>query len=196
MATNLRQPAIDVGIVLGCIVLASLLILALASGCTPQPVTPPVVVKPVDDQRLDTHGKLLQIHNDNRKSPLTSNRELTRAAQKHADWMAANRRMSHQGERGSSPGARIKAAGYDWSAWGENVAPAPTPEDVMRVWLNSPGHRRNIKSGAYADVGFGHASSSGTIYWCVKFGSRGYGSADDEWSEAWAAPEFENKETN
>lgn len=175
--------------------LAIALMLLLPIGCTPQPPvvppSPPTEPDPLDE-KLDTNAKLLQIHNDNRSTPLTQNRELTVAAQKHANWMAANRRMSHRGEGGSSPGTRIKAAGYGWSTYGENVAYGqPTPEDVMRVWLNSPGHRRNIKSSAYADVGFGSATAStGQIYWCVTFGSRGFGA--DEWIESQAAPEFED----
>lgn len=174
-----------------------LLLLILTLGCDQIVVPPPppvdVEVKPVDEI-LAVNEKLLRLHNGNRTSPLSTNVELTVAAQQHANWMAANRRMSHRGEGGSSPSSRIKAAGYAWVTYGENVAYGqPTPEEVMRVWMNSLGHRRNIKNNAFDGVGFGHAkSSSGQIYWCVTFGSRGF-NGFDEWDEAQAAPNFEGE---
>ena len=167
------------------------LILLAALGC-PQPTPqPPVVVVPPPTNIIT--DQLIKIHNDNRSEPLIENSKLTTAAQQHAEWMAKNQRMSHTGEGRSKPGSRIKAAGYDWSTYGENVAYGQkTPAEVMRVWLNSPGHRRNIKSTAYSEIGIGRAvSSSDRIYWCVCFGSRGFGA--DGWDESWAMPEFENE---
>lgn len=169
----------------------AVILMLLLPGCTPQPaVAPPVEVEPSEPSIDPIGAKLLQIHNDNRKAPLASNRELTQAAQRHADWMAANRRMSHRGQGGSNPGTRIKAAGYDWSTYGENVAYGQsTPEDVMRVWLNSAGHRRNIKSGSFRDVGFGYSKVlGGRSYWCVTFGSRGFG--NNELDESLSTPDF------
>jgi uncharacterized protein YkwD len=151
--------------------------------------TPPPANEPNIKHRLIT------IHNDNRLIPLTENSRLSFAAQSHADWMAANRTMSHRGAGGSSPGQRIKATGYQWSTYGENVAwGQATPNEVMRVWLTSPGHRRNIKSGSFAEIGIGIAkSSNGSLYWCVTFGSSLFAAGDNEWSwdESWATPEFE-----
>lgn len=170
---------------------ASLILLA-AIGC-PQPTPqPPVVVVPPPTNTIA--DQLIKIHNDNRSEPLTENYKLTTAAQKHADWMAKNQRMSHTGEGRSKPGSRIKAAGYSWSTYGENVAYGQsTPAEVMRVWLNSPGHRRNIKSTAYNEIGIGRAvSSNDRIYWCVTFGSQGFGA--DDWDETWAMPEFTSEE--
>ncbi len=180
-------------------IIAVLSLLSL-TGCQPvQPVvdpvepvvTPaPVEVKPVTN---DTASRLLELHNENRNSTLSINPKLTEAAQKHADWMAAQRKMSHTGEGRSKPGSRIKSAGYDWSTYGENVAYGqPTPEDVVRVWLNSPPHRRNIKSEAYREIGFGFATSSkNQIYWCVTFGSTAF--SGDEWDESWSSPNFDNE---
>ena len=176
--------------------LAVILIVA-AIGC-PQPTPPvaPVVevelaVGPFNDRIL---AEILAIHNANRSEPLAMNDQLNIAAQKHATWMAKNQRMSHTGEGRSKPGTRIKAAGYSWTTYGENVAYGQaTPAEVMRVWLNSPGHRRNIKSTAFNEIGIGRAiSSSDRIYWCVTFGSQGFGA--DDWDESLAMPDFENEE--
>lgn len=136
--------------------------------------------------------ELLRLHNENRDSPLVIDVRLMSAAQKHADWMASRSSMSHRGEGFSSPGMRIKQAGYDWSAYGENVAYGQTsPASVMRVWLGSRGHRRNIKSTAYRHIGIGYSTSSkGVLYWCVTFGARGFGR--HQWAEAEASPSFES----
>lgn len=170
-----------------------LLLSLLSSWVKPAPKPTPVDPKP-GPHLPEIARKLLEIHNANRSSPLAENSRLTKAAQDHANWMAANRRMSHRGAGFSSPGARIKAAGYDWTTYGENVAYGQsTPEQVMGVWLRSPGHRRNIKSGAYTEIGLGYATAStGQIYWCVTFGNRAYGSFD--WSESWCCPTFTTDE--
>ena len=59
----------------------------------------------------------------------------------------------------------------------------------MRAWMNSRGHRRNIKSSAYTEIGVGVATAnSGQPYWCVTFGSKSYNG--EEWAESWSAPEW------
>jgi uncharacterized protein YkwD len=50
------------------------------------------------------------------------------------------------------------------SNWGiaENVAYGQQgPSDVMRAWLNSPGHRANILNPGYSEIGVGIVMSSG-----------------------------------
>lgn len=160
----------------------------------PSPPKPSVLPYPTTPKVDSVVAEVLRIHNANRspESPLKLHSLLTQAAQKHADWMAKNRRMSHRGDKFSSPGARINAVGYQWSTYGENVAwGQTTPEQVMRVWLNSAAHRRNIKNTAYHEIGVGCAvSSNGGVYWCVTFGSRAFTSVN-QWDETECYPEFE-----
>jgi uncharacterized protein YkwD len=108
--------------------------------------------------------------------PLARNRALELAAQRHAEDMARNNFMSHRGSNGSSPAARIRAAGYPWITWAENVAVGyPTPAAVMNAWLNSPGHRRNILSPNMQEIGIGFAQAAGSrwgAFWCQDFGTR------------------------
>jgi uncharacterized protein YkwD len=102
---------------------------------------------------------------------LTLNPQLTTAAQKHSQDMAAHRSMSHTGSDGSSPGDRIKAAGYNAASWGENVAYGySTPDAVMTAWMTSPGHRANIVDCSFKDIGIGLAQPGS--YWTQDFGSR------------------------
>ena len=99
------------------------------------------------------------------KPPLVFNFELHSAAQDHSQWMLDNNVFSHTGEGGSSPTQRMQAAGYvltpPWST-GENIAYRGTTgtPDLTRFVKNnhenlfvSPGHRRNLMSGNFKEVG-------------------------------------------
>ena len=116
--------------------------------------------------------ELNDLHNAERISrglpAFTIDDRLMRAAQKHADWMSARRRMSHRGDRASSPGQRIAAEGYRFSSCSENIAAGQTSaEQVMRAWMRSRGHRNNIL-GRNREIGLGRAGN----YWCVVFGTQ------------------------
>ncbi|MFJ6903145.1 CAP domain-containing protein [Streptomyces griseoluteus] len=103
-------------------------------------------------------------------SPVALNSTLTKAAQDHSADMAAHKNMSHTGSDGSDPGSRITAAGYQWSAYGENVAYGySTPEQVMAGWMNSPGHRENILNCSFKEIGVGLAQPGS--YWTQDFGT-------------------------
>lgn len=67
------------------------------------------------------------------------------AAQKHAINLSRARKLyhEHQGE--------IIGMG------------ARNPQDIVSVWMNSPGHRRILLSGSR--VGFGCSSDGQTLYW-------------------------------
>lgn len=105
-------------------------------------------------------------------SPLTVSAKLTKAAQAHSKDMADHQNMSHTGSDGSSPGDRITKAGYNWSAYGENVAYGySTPESVMQGWMTSPGHKRNILDCSFKEIGVGLAQPGN--YWTQDFGTAG-----------------------
>ncbi|HEX3026333.1 MAG TPA: CAP domain-containing protein, partial [Clostridia bacterium] len=61
--------------------------------------------------------------------------------------------------------------GIRFSAAGENIAMGqPTPQAVMTAWMNSPGHRSNILSATYNQIGVGVAKNSrGQLYWTQMF---------------------------
>jgi uncharacterized protein YkwD len=103
-------------------------------------------------------------------APLRLNDKLTAAAQRHAQDMATNRNLSHQGSDGSTMRSRIDDTGYDWMAIGENVAMGQTsPEAVMQSWMNSAGHRRNILNPDFQELGVGYAEGGGRPYWVQVF---------------------------
>lgn len=143
-------------------------LLLLIVGCKPtQPKPPPVNPADTEAVRLLYDAHLVA----RGSAALYLNDKLCNAAQAHADWMAANRRMSHTGAGGSSFADRAREHGYNIRGGGENVAAGySSVEAVMRGWMNSPGHRRNILNRSWRDAGFGVAKAqNGQLYWSATF---------------------------
>ncbi|WP_275561722.1 CAP domain-containing protein [Streptomyces sp. 5-6(2022)] len=108
-----------------------------------------------------------------RLAPLAPDPRLTAAAQAHSDDMVARDFYSHTGPEGHQPWDRARAAGATHRGIGENIACGQrSPEEVVRGWMNSPGHRANILKPDFTHIGVGHATGSraGT-YWTQVFGA-------------------------
>ncbi|MFB4419585.1 sigma-70 family RNA polymerase sigma factor [Streptomyces sp. QL37] len=105
-------------------------------------------------------------------SPVSGNSLLAKAASDHSADMVARDYFSHTSPDGTDPGARITAAGYRWSTYGENIAKGqPTAAAVMDSWMNSSGHRANILNCAFKEIGIGREDSSGGPVWTQNFGA-------------------------
>ncbi|WP_253194659.1 CAP domain-containing protein [Hydrogenophaga sp. A37] len=90
---------------------------------------------------------------------------LAAAAARHSSDMAQNNFFSHTGSDGSTVGLRATAAGYSWSAIGENIAAGHTTvSEVMTGWLSSEGHCNNIMNSAYTHVALACVAKPGTTY--------------------------------
>lgn len=77
--------------------------------------------------------------------PLAGDPRLTTAAQAHSDDMVARGFYSHTGLDGRQPRDRAVAAGCTHRGIGENIACGQrSPAEVVRGWMDSPGHRANI----------------------------------------------------
>jgi uncharacterized protein YkwD len=90
------------------------------------------------------------------------NSKLVSAAHAHNLAMAKANKLSHQLNGEAALGSRVSAAGYSWSAVGENVAYNTSRSEsgvlaVQKAMYNEEppddGHRRNILSKTYVDVG-------------------------------------------
>jgi uncharacterized protein YkwD len=93
------------------------------------------------------------------------------AAQSHANDMAANGFFSHTGSNGSTVGSRATAAGYNWSAIGENIAKGhPDQQAVLNAWNASPGHRANNLNPVFEDFGLAKAGDPNSPYWVLVLG--------------------------
>ena len=104
--------------------------------------------------------------------PLVWSDSLGQAAVAHSTDMASGNYFSHYSRNGASPFTRIKATGYRYSSAGENIAAGyDTPAQVVKAWLKSPGHCKNIMKKSYTQLGVGYAEGGkyGT-YWTQDFG--------------------------
>jgi uncharacterized protein YkwD len=112
-------------------------------------------------------------------APYTRAPELDAAARRQSLDMATTGNFDHTGTDGSSPFDRIRAAGYDWTNAGENIAAGQaTAEAVMDTWMNEPppaGHRANILHADYKEIGISVVFQAGSefgFYWTQDFGAR------------------------
>ncbi|MCU0960078.1 MAG: CAP domain-containing protein [Pirellulaceae bacterium] len=96
-------------------------------------------------------------------------RELTRAAQDHAWYMARTGNFSHESNGG--PVGRAMKHGFGGFS-GENIAMGqPTVRSAFQSWRSSSGHWANIISGARL-AGFGYAiAPDGSTYWVAMYGN-------------------------
>lgn len=105
--------------------------------------------------------------------PLGANARLMQAAQIQADQNASAGRLDHvlPGARYPRVEDRLAAVGYRWQAYGENLAYGQrTPAEAIQSWIGSPGHRANILSGSFTEIGIGHSTdSAGRAYYVQVF---------------------------
>lgn len=99
--------------------------------------------------------------------PLAFDEDLNESAEGHSKWMIATDTFSHTGAGGSTPVARMKAAGYEfsgsWAAaenigWASTRAPAGLQDEVSLLHtnlMNSAGHRANLLNANFREVGIG-----------------------------------------
>jgi uncharacterized YkwD family protein/spore coat assembly protein SafA len=103
--------------------------------------------------------------------PLKENWQLSRVARYKSADMATKNYFSHTSPTYGSPFRMMESFGIKYSSAGENIAYGQkTPQQVMTAWMNSPGHRSNIMSPSYSQIGVGYATNkSGTPYWTQMF---------------------------
>ena len=104
--------------------------------------------------------------------PVTKNDLLGAAAQEHAVDMANRMFFAHDNPDGVTPNQRMRAAGYEGSITGENIARGqPDPEAVVQAWIDSPGHCRNMMNARFNELGIGYYQADGGPYWVQNFGA-------------------------
>lgn len=142
----------------------------------PQEMAPPSNVANSSPMEMATSvaQQVLNITNGQRRrarsSSLRLHKGLMAAALAHSKDMARHLFMSHNSSNGASFSRRINR--YYRGASAENVAMGQTSsQDVMRSWMNSSGHRRNILNPNYRYMGIAYARGrNNRLYWTQTFG--------------------------
>ncbi|MDD2181593.1 MAG: SafA/ExsA family spore coat assembly protein [Bacilli bacterium] len=102
---------------------------------------------------------------------LTENNEVSRVARIKSNDFIENNYFSHNSPTYGTPFEMLRSFGINFSAAAENIARGQrTAAEVMNSWMNSSGHRANILSSTYNQIGVGVArANDGTLYWTQIF---------------------------
>lgn len=152
--------------------LAILVVLAPAAAAAPAQAaghcrganTVPSSESDLNIARSATLCLLNQERRERGRRGLSRSRALERSASAYSTQMVEDRFFAHQGPDGRGIVDRIRTRtdylvrAASWSV-GENLAwgsgRQATPREIMRAWMNSPGHKRNILTPGFRHVGIG-----------------------------------------
>ncbi|KEZ47768.1 hypothetical protein AZ46_0220130 [Metabacillus indicus LMG 22858] len=106
--------------------------------------------------------------------PLAANWEVARVARYKSEDMRDKNYFSHTSPTYGSPFDMMKSFGIQYSYAGENIAAGQTTaQSVVTAWMNSEGHRKNILSSNFKEIGVGYAKGgSYGHYWTQMFISK------------------------
>lgn len=173
----------------------TVLVLSLLAG----PATPTAAAAscananayPGDATRQQLARATVCLLNKQRKSrglhKLRLNPRLSRAARAHSRDMVAKNYFDHVSKQGKDVVDRLTSTGYlgEANTWvvGENLAwgagERSTPRQIVSAWMRSTGHRQNILTDRFREIGIGivfdtptNVSATGATY-TTTFGARG-----------------------
>jgi len=137
------------------------------------------ITAPLDDLASMRAGVLAALNRERAaagRPPLQPEARLDEAAQLHAADMLARRFYAHTTPDGRELGTRVTDAGYRYRWAAENLAKGVfDPDEVVRRWMLSSGHRHNILDPHPVHVGIGvvRGEEDGlvTALWVLDFGA-------------------------
>lgn len=95
--------------------------------------------------------------------------DISKVAVEKSKDMAVYSYFAHESPNYGSPFDMMRKFGITYRAAGENIAMGHrTPADVMKGWMNSPGHKANILNKNFTKIGVGMYSGK-SIYWTQMF---------------------------
>jgi len=143
-----------------------------ASASTTRPAATTAAQTSAPASNLTFEQRVAELVNEERAkyglSPLTLSTELSNVARIKSLDMHDNNYFSHTSPTFGSTFDLLKEKGISYRAAGENIAMGyQTPEAVMDGWMNSSGHRANILSENFAQIGVGYVANGN--YWTQVF---------------------------
>lgn len=113
-------------------------VLGYASNISPQQI-----IELTNSQRLNAKVGIVR-----------ENKQLDLAAEQKVNDMFANNYWAHISPKGTEPWYFISQAGYKYQHAGENLArDFSSPKDVVKAWMASPTHKKNLLDSRYKDIG-------------------------------------------
>lgn len=100
--------------------------------------------------------------------PLKEDKKVAEVARKKSQDMVTKQYFAHDSPTYGSPFDMLKQFGVQYYSAGENIARGQTtPEEVVRAWMDSDGHRKNILHPEYTHIGVGFIGQG--YYWTQQF---------------------------
>ncbi|HHV97656.1 MAG TPA: SafA/ExsA family spore coat assembly protein [Clostridiaceae bacterium] len=133
-----------------------------------------ITVPNIDDIKA-LENEVIRLTNQQRAKyglpALQANWELSRVARYKSQDMVNKNYFGHNSPTYGSPFRMMESFGLRFTAAGENIAMGQqTAQQVVNAWMSSPGHRSNILSTAYNQIGVGLAKDRyGRFYWTQMF---------------------------
>ncbi|MCG7334507.1 CAP domain-containing protein [Sporosarcina sp. ACRSM] len=140
---------------------------------TPAEVTPSEPAESTQDASLSAMEQaVLDLTNAERQKaglqPLQADSNLMNSARQKSADMASNGYFSHTSPTYGSPFDQMKANGVNYSSAAENIAMGQrSAEEVVKAWMESPGHRQNILTPEFTHIGIGFDQNGN--YWTQQF---------------------------
>lgn len=146
-----------------------------AKAPAPAPAQEPAkapAAAPVSSAVSAYEQKVVELTNQERAKnglkPLALDTELSKVAREKSRDMQSKGYFSHTSPTYGSPFDMMKKFGISYRSAGENIAMGQrTPEEVVKAWMNSSGHRANILNSSYTHIGVGHVATGN--YWTQMF---------------------------
>lgn len=136
---------------------------------TPTPVTP---VQTPDASISAVEQEVVNLTNAERKkaglAPFQTDSKLMDSARAKSTDMATKKYFSHTSPTYGSPFDQMKQFGITYKSAGENIASGQrSAEEVVKAWMDSPGHRANILNASFTHIGVGFDKNGN--YWTQQF---------------------------
>lgn len=134
-----------------------------------------LIIPQLDPRVVSFQNQVVALTNQQRAKyglpPLTMNWELQRMARIKSEDMRTRNYFDHMSPNYGSPFNMMTSFGIHYSYAGENIAAGQqSPQAVVNAWMQSPGHRANILSKNYTQIGCGVAfGGSYQFYWTQEF---------------------------
>jgi uncharacterized protein YkwD len=100
------------------------------------------------------------VRRTHRVAPLRASTPLATAARSHSQAMGTKGFFAHESADGSSFDKRVHrwygSGGYGFWSVGENLlwsSPSVDAAGAVKMWMNSPGHRKNLLSPKWREIG-------------------------------------------
>jgi uncharacterized protein YkwD len=152
---------------------------AVVSLPVPAVVGPPVRLaapsEGADEAERRLERSLADLTNQQRVSAglrsLAWHEKLAEVARGHSADMLARDFFGHRDPDGADPGRRLEQHGLKFMMWAENLYeltngpddPKAIAASVIRGWMHSSGHRRNILDGRFRYLGIGVSSRDDSL---------------------------------